>query len=263
VPGALRRAAFAGLHHAGRTFQRVATVCGYAAAGTLTLAELHAGIRRQWERDSACETERQLTSGLLVWERELYLRFLEPGARVFLVGCGNGRDLLALLQHGFRVAGLDLAPGAIATARRLLERHGLTADLAVGSIETAPLPDRCGAIVFAWGCYGYVPQSDRRVAMLRRASGHLAPGGRILLSYYAWQRPPRRLPIGLTRLVARVSGSDWTPEYGDHLSTDDPDGLLYFEHRFLPGEIERETRAAGLALHYHDPADGLAVLVSA
>jgi SAM-dependent methyltransferase len=259
MPGWLRRVAFAGLHHTGRTLERAATLCGYAAAGTLTRADLHAAIQRQWERDSGREAGRQLTSGLMVWERELYLRFLDPGAHVFLVGCGNGRDLLALCQAGFRVDGLDLAAGAIATARRLLDQHGLAAALSVGSVETAPLPARCDAVVFAWGCYGYIPESGRRIAVLRRVAGHLAAGGRVLLSYYPWHHPPRRLPIGLTRLVAGLAGSDWRPEYGDHLTTDG-DGIVYYEHRFLDGEMEREAAAAGLALHHHDPADGLAVL---
>jgi SAM-dependent methyltransferase len=255
----LRRAAFAGLHLIRRTLERTATLCDYAAAGTLTRADLQAAIERQWERDSGRETERQLTAGLMVWERALYLRFLAPGAHVFLVGCGNGRDLLALVQAGFRVDGLDIAPGAIRTARRLLDRHGLAAALSVGSVETAPLPDRCDAVVFAWGCYGYVPGSARRSAVLRRVAGPLPPGGRVLLSYYPWHRTPRRLPIGLTRLVAGLARSDWRPEYGDHLHADG-DGIVYYEHRFLDGEVEREAAAAGLALLHHDPADGLAVL---
>jgi hypothetical protein len=66
-----------------------------------------------------------------------------------------------------------------------------------------------------------------------------------------------------TQAVARLSGSDWRPEYGDILFLASRGKRFdHFEHRFPPGEFEREARAAGAALLFHDPGDATAVLVA-
>ncbi len=50
-----------------------------------------------------------------------FARRLSPGSRVMDIGCGSGRDLLWLKQQGFRVLGLERAPGLVELARRQAE----------------------------------------------------------------------------------------------------------------------------------------------
>src|SRR5262249_6360960 len=258
-PGAMRRIAFAGLHHLGRTLERLGTLCFYAAAGTLRRDDLKAAIHRRGTEERPRETERPTESGLMGWEEALYGRFLAPGDRVLVVGCGNGRDLLALLQRGLRADGLDLSPRCIATAREVLARHGLATGLSAGDIETTALDSRFDAVVLSWFSYGYIPGAAHRETVLRRVAAILCPEGRILLSYVPGPRAPRP-PTRLARLVARATGSDWRPEDGDLLVAVGPDRFVLYEHRFLPGELEREAAAAGLRVIFHEPHDGLAVL---
>ena len=99
------------------------------------------------------------------------------------------------------------------------------------------------------------------MAALRSARTHLAPGGRIILSYIVGEPIPKRLPITLAALAARVSRAGWTPEKNDVVSFEP--GGLHFEHHFAPGEIEDEAREAGLkvaALQLGD--DGLIALIA-
>ena len=233
----------------------------YLAAGALRLHELREAIETTWDDFSRSETA--ILSGLMSWESAFYARFLKPGDRVLLVGCGTGRDLIALLKLGYRIDGLDISAHAIALARRMLERERLSAELHTGPVEVLPLPGSFDAIIFSWFCYGYIPQTDSRIAVLRKVKARLKAGGRVLISYVVAERPPRPLPIGLTRLAARLTRSDWCPELGDVIGPVAGDRrAVRYEHQFQEGELESESRAAGLTVVFHRRHDvGTAVLM--
>ena len=120
----LRNALFTSLYHCGRAFERAATLWFHAAAGALQLGDLRATIEREWEDAGGSESDNYIASGLMSWERDFYLRFLKPNDRVLVIGCGTGRDLLALLELGYQAEGLDVAPQCTATAGRLLQKLG-------------------------------------------------------------------------------------------------------------------------------------------
>jgi hypothetical protein len=101
-------------------------------------------------------------------------------------------------------------------------------------------------IIFSGCCYNFIPESRRRIAALRKASGHLTARGRIVINYMTEQAGHPML-IQLARFAARVTGSDWRPEPGDIVLPVDPARpLFHYEHPFKPGEIEAEASAGGL-----------------
>jgi SAM-dependent methyltransferase len=234
-----------------RPLRAGATVCSYLAAGVLTRHDLHAALTRLW--DDLGQDDTGDAPGLLVWESAFYLPRLKRGDRVLLVGCGSGRDLVPLLERGHPAEGLDLAPRAIEACRERLARLGRSAPLHVGSIESAAFASRFDVVIFSWLCYGYIPESPTRIRALRTVREHLAPGGRVLISYVRREPPPARLPPRLARSSARLCGSHWTPEYGDLLLvTSEAGGLtVHHEHHFAPEDVEREAREAGLTITEH------------
>ncbi|HEV8310407.1 MAG TPA: methyltransferase domain-containing protein [Methylomirabilota bacterium] len=259
--GLLRDAVFSSLSRLGRLLERAAALPSYAAAGTVRLEELRQAIRSEWDEADANDSQAYIASGLTFWERDLYLRLVKREDDILVVGCGTGRELLALLESGYRAVGLDLSPRAITVARRTLSDRGLATQLITGAIETLPLASRFDVVIFANHCYSYVPQSRVRIDTLRKVTAALNPGGRIVVSYFVAQPPPSRLPMRLTQLVAWLSGADWRPEYGDVFRVA-PHGraLGHYEHRFPAAEFEQEVRAAGLVSLFHDPNAGLAAL---
>jgi len=239
---------------AARALDRAGRASMCLAAATLRRHELRGAIANNWKEFGRSESA--ILSGFMPWEQALYERFLKPRDRILVVGCGTGRDLIALLKLGYRAAGLDVPPLAIARAREMLDRAGLRADLYTGGIEAIALPGRFDVFTFSWCCYGYIPQSAVRIDVLRKVKAHLNPGGRILISYFAADPPPRAFPVALMRCVARATGSDWLPEPGDVIGapTDDQ-GALHYEHKFREGELESEARAAGLTAVYYERGD--------
>jgi SAM-dependent methyltransferase len=257
-----RKAPFMLLWTAGRAVELTGRGLMYLAAGTLRLHHLREGITNVWEEFGRSESA--ILSGLMHWEQALFDRSLKPDDRILVVGCGTGRDLIGLIKLGYHAEGLDVGPRAIALAREMLRREGLAADLYTGPIEDVALPGHFDVFIFSWFCYGYIPQSETRINVLRKVAAHLKPGGRIVISYIPAERSPRLLPIRLTQVVTRLARSDWRPELGDVIG---PAGggwkRVHYEHQFQEGEFEQEARAAGLTVVFHERADeGTAVLMA-
>jgi SAM-dependent methyltransferase len=229
----------------------------HLAAGTLTLAELRRGIASVWDDMQSADAG----ADLMPWEERWYRRWLKPDDHILIVGCGSGRDLVALLGRGYRVDGLDVAPRAVEVARDRLRRRGLAAEVRLGSLDAVELSRAYDVIIFSFFAYSYIPQSDVRVAVLRRGRAGLAPGGRLLVTYIAARRPPSRL-LALTRFAGRLSRTDWRVEGGDCIGPliGRPPSV-HLEHHFTREEIEREARTAGLTIADHrNVEEGMLVL---
>jgi SAM-dependent methyltransferase len=158
-------------------------------------------------------------------------------------------------------------------ARRALERCeeflrelGLEAALVPDFFEDADIRGPFDAIIFSYFCYGYIPVSARRVAVLRKARGLLAPGGRIFVSYVVTARPHRLLPR-LANIAAAVTRSDWRLEPGDSISMTFDAGrraCFFFDHAFTTAELLDEIAAAGLdVVHHRTAADYPCVICAA
>jgi SAM-dependent methyltransferase len=254
-----RRALFVTIWGASWALGLAGRALAYLAAGTLTLEGLRRATTAGWEHFGRREAE--ILSGLMPWEQECYDRFLGRGERILLIGCGTGRDLIALLRQGHRVEGLDVAPGAAAVCRHMLDRLGLTAEVHVGAVERWVVPGRFDVVLFSWFCYGCIPQTRSRIEVLRKLGAALRPGGRIILSYVPTERHTRA-PIVVARISAWLTHSDWRPEVGDRVWVSLPaQSVVHYQHEFVAGEIEAEVAAAGLRIvHHRTAAEGVAVL---
>jgi SAM-dependent methyltransferase len=254
---AVGRLTFACAYALGRGCERAAQVFFYAAAGATRFGELRRAIQRQWDAAGAVGWDPYTYSGLLPWEEDFYFRFLKPGERLLVAGCGTGRELIALVERGFPAEGVDIAPGCVQLARRALAVRDLVGTVHACPIEELSVPNPFDVVILATQLYSMIPQSETRISMLRRVGGHLAPGGRILLSYIVRRgRQPRPLLTALARLTGTLTGADWRPEYGDvMIPVGGGDVFSHYEHRFLPEEIEGEVRRAGLRVAAHEPDD--------
>jgi SAM-dependent methyltransferase len=246
-----------------RALDRAVSASTFAAAGLLSFDGLQRHMAEDWRYFGDHQPETDVAGGLFSWEQDFYAPHLKRTDRILVVGCGTGRDLLALLDLGFRGEGLEPVAELAQQARERLARRGLTAAVYTADIVTATLPDRVDVFILSWYCYSYIPQRSRRIAVLGKLRDRLAPEGRILISYILADPPPRRALWRLATLAARLSRSDWRPEYGDVFVARHEIGRIHFEHRFTPAEIEAEAHAAGLRVAVHaQAADGSLALVA-
>jgi SAM-dependent methyltransferase len=129
------------------------------------VAAAYAEARRQGER-----------------ERRWFERFcaaLPERARVLDLGCGNGApQLLALLQRGFRVTGVDFSPQQVARARQSCAAATIIeADVAEVELSPASFDG-----VLAHDVLFHLPRAEH-AATFGRIGGWLVRGGVALLTF--------------------------------------------------------------------------------
>lgn len=236
----------------------------HLAAGLLSRAEVRRRIVARWE--SFNRSGLALSEEPLSWELDFYDRLLEPGQRVLVIGCGSGRDVLALLARGARVTGFDITPQAVAVASRRVSQAGHTASLLVAAVEDRPaLPGPCDWAIFSFYCYDYIVGAQARIEALNYVRENLSPGGRVLLSYMP-RRPGTRYRVArLAGRLAAWSGNDWAPGPGDTLTLfwlEDGTAAVSLEHYFEPAEVLEEVVRAGFRVVSHETRDGAGILTA-
>lgn len=145
--------------------------------------------------------------GLFDFERDAFQRYLPASpASVLVIGCGGGRELVALAERGYRVAGLDPVPALVqaAAARLGLETPLETAALS-DLVRPALLPGPFDAVVVGWGAWGHVLRRRDRVSGLHTLRAR--SDGPVLLSWAMEERPGLRAGAH-TAATAAVTATD-------------------------------------------------------
>jgi ubiquinone/menaquinone biosynthesis C-methylase UbiE len=105
---------------------------------------------------------------------------LKPGQRVLDVGCGTGVDLpdmLARVQPGGSVTGIDISAQAIAeAARRFADEPAISAEVA--DVQALPFADASFDACRADRTFQHLAQPQEALAEIRRV---LRPGGRLVV----------------------------------------------------------------------------------
>ena len=233
------------LFEAGRMADRISRTTAYLTVGTRRLAEMQADHQRAWDR--FYQRHRAHDTRLLGWEEECLRRFVTPGTQVLIVGCGSGRDLLALVERGCRVSGIDPSGGGIAIAQLLLRARGVPATWIEGFFEDTPIPYGFDAVIFSYYCYAAIPMASRRIAALKKAAALVDPAGHVIVSHATGIERPRTVLVRLARFAGALTRSDWRLEPGDLVSDNREHVPSYsLTHVFEAGELEAEAAAANL-----------------
>jgi len=97
-----------------------------------------------------------------------------PGARVLDLACGQGRHAAPLRRAGLDVVGLDLSEVLLRAARRREDRLPLVrADMRRLPLATATFD----GVVNLFNAFGYFPDDESDVEVLREVARVLRPGG--------------------------------------------------------------------------------------
>ena len=201
--------------------------------------------------------QRRVSEGLRAWERTVAERYLTPPGRLLDIGCGGGREAIALHDSGHEVTGVDISAEEIESARATTAALGKDIAFRLGDGVTLDFPDASFEYAVIWGqALGNVPGYTNRVRLLRECARVLVPGGR--LSFSAHNRDTVE-PVARERGLIRDGGA--IPlEDGDFIMGGDAasgSDTVCFWHYFRQDEIERLCRDAGFAVLECSLADRL------
>lgn len=157
---------------------------------------------------------------------------LDHRRRVLDAGCGDGRNLVYLLQQGFTCFGVDHDPAAVSQVRALASRlaPGLPADHFVSAgLDALPWPDASMDVVIASAVLHFARDASHFERMVREFWRVLAPGGLLFTrlasviglgsAYEASAGTRVRLPDGSDRFVVDEEMLlAWTERLGGYLA---------------------------------------------
>jgi SAM-dependent methyltransferase len=117
------------------------------------------------------------------WERLLRARLPPAPARVLDLGCGTGSLAVLLAEAGYDVQGLDFSARMVAAAEAKARQAGVAASFHQGDAADPPFPAASADVVLDRHVLWALPDPDEA---LRRWTGLLAPGGRLVLVEGRW-----------------------------------------------------------------------------
>ncbi len=107
----------------------------------------------------------------------LELRKLAP-QRILDLACGTGTVSELLAARGYKVTGVDLAPGMIAEARRKAEEKNLAVDYYVQDAAELDLTgEKYDLCVSLFDSLNYIVEPERLQQAIMRVAAHLETGG--------------------------------------------------------------------------------------
>jgi SAM-dependent methyltransferase len=144
------------------------------------------------------------------------LRWIRRGARLLDIGCGAGTNVLWLARHGFRVSGLDVAPGAVEAANARARRQHVRAAFRVGDATALPFSRAAFDGALDIGCFHTLP-IPLRTRYAEEVARVVRPEGSFLLSWI---------------------GREETREYGPPHRPSLAEVTAVFESRFVFSSVE-------------------------
>jgi ubiquinone/menaquinone biosynthesis C-methylase UbiE len=147
---------------------------------------------RAWYADPgehAIWADRRVTEGLNPTERGFVARYFDAPARVLNVGCGGGREAIALARLGHAVTAVDLMETFLAAAREHAARAGVAVEFRAADVTDLPFPDGSfDRVVMIGQMIGQVPRRAGRLRALAECRRVLADGGALFCSTNAIER---------------------------------------------------------------------------
>ena len=125
----------------------------------------------------------RVAAGLSPTERRLFDKCLSVPGRVLNVGCGGGREAIALAKMGCEVVAVDLLPAFVDAARKNAEAAGASATFATGDVTELAYADASfDAVVMVGQMIGQVPTRAGRLRALAECRRVLNDGGVLVAS---------------------------------------------------------------------------------
>ncbi|MBL8932712.1 MAG: class I SAM-dependent methyltransferase [Kineosporiaceae bacterium] len=112
----------------------------------------------------------------------------EPPGRALDLGCGEGGDAVWLAEQGWQVTAVDISPTAVSRGAAAAAERGLASAITWLAHDLTTWRTE-GSYDLVTACFFQAPVELARIDILRRAAGHLSPGGRLVVISHAAPPP--------------------------------------------------------------------------
>jgi len=163
---------------------RAARAVEFFALGIMRPADLIELNRRYFMRRTRTSTSTHVGNfDLGEEEATIVNRFSPRPGSALILGCGCGREAIALAKRGWQVVGIENVPTLIAAAKTNAAQSGVHIEWHCHDITQGIPTDRSFDLISLLGqVYSYIPSRRKRVRLLKACREHLRPEGCCLLN---------------------------------------------------------------------------------
>jgi len=193
--------------------------------------------------------------GLNEQERYMVNKYMDKKGKVLVIGCGGGREAIALRRLGHKVTGIDFVPGMIEQAMQNAKRNGLDINFEVRSATELHYPSYSfDYVFFSETIFSNIPTRRLRIKVLRDTKRILKPEGVLFFSVYY---RPKDFFYWLNimdnlRWLASIFKGNFGSQLGDAMRrarvapVDDSEKLCFYHYFSGYKKVLRELKSAGL-----------------
>ncbi len=117
------------------------------------------------------------------------IKKINPGMKIFEIGCGGGGNLLPFAKRGCEVYGLDISRSKIDSAKQNFEKEHINGHLFLANILdeeiTKTITEKFDLIILN----NVIEHIENKDLLLKRFQQFLAPSGLVFLCFPGWQMP--------------------------------------------------------------------------
>lgn len=149
-----------------------------------TIKELIRTVIKKYSQQGELEAySKAVKIGLTIPERFLIKKWFKKKGKILDVGCGAGREAIALAKKGFDVVGIDLVPAMIKKAKLLAKKYKVQVQFKVGNATNLEFPNNSfNYVLMLAQMIEHIPKRTNRIKALKEARRVLKKNGILIFS---------------------------------------------------------------------------------
>ncbi len=218
--------------------------------------------RRRYHNPSNVEVLTKAKADLNVLESRALDKFVSKSGQALVLGCGGGRETIALAERGWHVVAVDQIQVLVDGVRNRIQDSDLNHSIELQCrdvTQSFSFDHSFDLICLLGGPYNFIPSRRLRIKVLSDCRAYLTPAGVCLLNvwfYSSTSSHQKHLAHKLRKIAAWIFRGNTECEIGDQWQGDS------FCHHFSSmEEIIEEIRAAGFKIKGAEEEKGSSILV--
>jgi ubiquinone/menaquinone biosynthesis C-methylase UbiE len=149
--------------------------------------QLFNGVKQKYSRtEELVEWSRIVEEGLTPYEEHYIKKHVNSSRLLLNIGCGGGRESIALASRGYKIIGIDLLPSMVSNARQNALKLNMEINfLAMNAFDLGFSNESFAGVLMLSQVLAFIPFRKNRIHALKEVYRILKPGGKLILTTHS------------------------------------------------------------------------------